>query len=598
MKPFSRWVLFWLVALAFLAPLKFGTPVSVQISVLPPMGFFDWIFFSWPNELAVLLACGALIWMVLDPNRIAVRADLLFYLPVAFLVTQLIAMPGTICQQTSVDTLMHFTVCVLLFYAAAWYVRDGAMAAQVFTGFGLATFLILIFAVQQHFGGLEATRQFAEAHGIDRRAVHYKLMGERVFATLVSPNTLAAFLVLVFAPMMAWIWVRGRTWNGRVKWATLVFVGALMIYCLALTGSRGGFVAFSAMVVAALLCFLPSGSRRTGWVVGSLVAIGAIFFLAHEAGLMGLGTGSISSRGDYWRGAVAIARDHPWRGTGVGTFGSIYTSYKTATSEEARQVHNDFLEMWCDSGVLAFVVFGMLWVVALRDGFELARQRHGDAASLAICAALAGWVVHGLVDFDLYVPGVAMPAFILLGMLQGLKGVPEAELVPSTGRPRQVLVTACVVICLLLAWAEGRSLLGWYSYGSAMQLMDRTVTAEPDPVGALEKAQRAIQLDPNNPYYYALAGDLAVTQEQFGQAAAYYRSAIRCDSYRASYHWRLARVLMAGGAGNDQVMAELTRATRLNPTQLKYQHDLQGFEESIRQPSPPLLDSSPTEQHP
>ena len=73
MKPFNRWVLFWLVALAFLAPLKFGTPVSVQTAVVPPIGLFEWIFFSWPNELATLLVCAALIWMVLDPGRLAAR---------------------------------------------------------------------------------------------------------------------------------------------------------------------------------------------------------------------------------------------------------------------------------------------------------------------------------------------------------------------------------------------------------------------------------------------------------------------------------------------------------------------------------------------
>jgi hypothetical protein len=47
------------------------------------------------------------------------------------------------------------------------------------------------------------------------------------------------------------------------------------------------------------------------------------------------------------------------------------------------------------------------------------RQRR-DPVALAIAASLTGWVVHGLVDFDLYVPGVAVPAFLLFGAAQGL----------------------------------------------------------------------------------------------------------------------------------------------------------------------------------
>ena len=113
---------------------------------------------------------------------------------------------------------------------------------------------------------------------------------------------------------------------------------------------------------------------------------------------------------------MAIARDHFWLGTGPGTFGSIYPKYKTAQTEEAQLVHNNFLEMWSDSGLPAFIVFAALWLLAIKDGFRLAGQRRGDVGAVAVCAALTGWVVHGLVDFDLYVPGVAIPAFLLLGI--------------------------------------------------------------------------------------------------------------------------------------------------------------------------------------
>ncbi|MEI6084822.1 MAG: O-antigen ligase family protein [Verrucomicrobiota bacterium] len=590
MKTYTRWVIFCLAALTFLAPLKFGTPVVLTLSLVPPGNFFDWVFFSWPNQLAVMAAFAALLWLVVDRDRIAARVDFLFVLPLLFLLSQLLATQSSICLQTSADTLLHFAMCVLLFYAAAWYVRDGAAAAWVFGALGLATFLILVFSLEQHFGGLQQTREYAAVYAENMSSdLRLRLTSNRVFGTLVYPNALAGFLVLAFAPVMAWIWVRARGWDARMKWVALGLVGGLMIFVLALTGSRGGFVAFAAMVMTGLFCLVPKGSRRTWWVVVALVVIAGIFVGAQQAGFIKLGTESVSARRDYWQGAIQIARDHPWLGTGPGTFGSIYPKYKTALTEEAQLVHNNFLQMWSDSGVAGFVIFALLWLVALRDSFELARQRYGDAAAIAVCAALAGWTVHSLMDFDLYVPGVAVPAFVLMGVLQGLKDMPEIEPVTSYRRPRMAVGTFCVAVVALVVWWEGRSLLAGFYH--AENLAQQGISAS----AAVEAANQAIRLNPRNPHFHGAAGDLAARLGRFGEAIRFYEDAVDCDPYRASFHWRLARVLIAAGGHESQAIEQLKVAVALNPTKNAYREDLQAFEKSIRQASPALLQSRPDE---
>ncbi len=590
MKNYNRIVVVCLGALAFLAPLKFGTPVIAQGMLVPPGSPYEWLFYAWPNQLATLIAFGTLLWLVLDGERLAARVDLLFVLPLLFLASQAIAAPPSITPQTTADTLMAFAVDTLLFYAAAWYVRDGAAAARIFGALGLATILIMVMAMEQHYGGLQQTREFAALYTDTAHAppdLLLRLTSNRVFASLVYPNALAGFLVLAFAPTLAWIWVRGRSWVPGVKWLTLLFAGGLMAFCLVLTGSRGGFVAFAAMIMAGLFCFVPKGSRRARWVVVALLAIAAVFVLAHRSGLIGVSMDSASARRDYWRGAIAIARDHPWLGTGPGTFGSIYPKYKTASTEEAQLVHNNFLQMWSDSGLVAFLAFSLLWLVALRDAFELARQRTGDAAAVAVCAALAGWVVHSLIDFDLYVPGVAMPAFLLLGVLQGLKELPQMQPVAPRERTKLAVATVCVAVVAGVLWMEGRSLGAAFSHGQTRQL-ERT-----DPTSALAMARRSIELAPRNPHYYAAAGNLAVTLSHFGEAVDYYRAAIECDPYRASYHWRLARALVTAGSHLDQVVEQLRAAHALNPTKQLYREDLAAAEESVRQSTPALLGSVP-----
>ena len=590
MKWFGRWVVFCLAGLAFFAPLKFGTPVIAQSSLIPPNTVTEWIFFTWPQQLATLFVFGALLWLVLDGERLTARVDLLFVLPLLFLASQSVAAPPSIAPQTTADTLMAFAANTLLFYAAAWYVRDGATAARIFGALGLATMMVMVMALEQRYGGLQRSREYAALYTDSAHTAPDMLLrmtSDRVFASLVYPNALAGYLVLAFAPTLAWIWVRGRMWVAWMKWSTLVFVGALMTFCLALTGSRGGFVAFAAMVLAGLFCFMPKGSRRIRWVAVALLAIAGAFWMAHRSGLVGLGTESVSARGDYWRGAIAIARDHPWLGTGPGTFGSIYPKYKIATTEEAQLVHNSFLQMWSDSGVVGFLTFALLWLVALRDAFQLARQRRYDPAAIAVCAALAGWAVHSLMDFDLYIPGVAMPAFLLLGVLQGLKELPQVKPVAPREQSRLAIGAICVAVVAVVLWMEGRSLAASYAHGRSNQLQASY------PAAALANARRAIELAPRNPNYQAAAGNMAVALERFEEAIRYYREAIDCDPYRASYHWRLARALAAAGATKDQVIKQLRRAHDLNPTKELYRQDL---EENLRQPTPDLLGSPPAKQ--
>lgn len=577
MKRFRRWIIACLAVLAFIAPLKFGTPVVTQAQLIPPTNLYEWLFFPWPNQIAVIFVFAGLLWLVLDSDRLAVRVDALFLLPIVFLATQALATASSINRQISVDTLLHFTTCVVLFYAAAWYVRDGGSAARVFGGLGLATFLVCVLALQQHFGGLQDSREFAALYK-DQASMPKDLLlrmtSNRVFAWFGGyPNALAGYLVVAFAPTLAWVWVRARNWNTRVKWFTLVFIAGGMGYCLLLTGSRGGLVAFAVMVLAGLLGFTAGGARRGMGVGLTTLALVAVFLVAQQAGLVTLGRSSLEARGDYWRGAVKIARDHSWLGTGPGTFGSIYPKYKTAQTEEAQLAHNNYLQMWSDSGFCAFIVFAALWLLALKDALRLIGQRRGDAGAVAVCAALAGWVIHGLVDFDLYVPGLAIPAFMLLGILQGLKEQPTVKPVTPRGNTKWGIGLISVAIVGTVIWAEEKSLAANFLYGEAIDL------ARLDPLGAAREIQRAVDLWPDNASYQAAAGNLAMHLGRFDQAIGYYRTAVRNDPFRASYHWRLAQAEMAFHGLSEKALDELGRAVELNGTNKRYQQALADAKE-------------------
>ena len=180
----------------------------------------EWLFYAWPNEVAVILVFSGFVWLVLDPQRMLARVDLLFVLPLMFLLTQAVTAPTSICRQTTIDTLMLFATCALLFYVGAWYVRDGAATARIFGGLTLATLFVCMMALEQHFGGLAESRKQASMY-LDSSKVPKDLLlrmtSNRVFGSFVYPNALAGFLVISFMPTLTWIGVRARGWAPWVK---------------------------------------------------------------------------------------------------------------------------------------------------------------------------------------------------------------------------------------------------------------------------------------------------------------------------------------------------------------------------------------------
>jgi O-antigen ligase len=594
MKGLANRFVLGLAAVAFLAPLKFGAPAMVQWAVVPPTDALEWLYFTWPNELAIILVFAGFIWLVLDRDRMLARVDLLFVLPLFFLLTQILAAPWTICPQVTIDTVMLFAAGVLLFYVGAWYARDGAATGRIFGGLALATLFACILAMQQHFGGLEETRAYASTH-VDTatapRDFLARMTSNRVFGPFVYPNALAGFLVVVFAPVLAWIWTRARGWDVRVKWIALVFAAGEMLFCLLLTGSRGGFVAFGFMTLAVLWCLVPKGRRGAAKAIAVLVLVlGVVVALARHGGLLHFGTESLEARTDYWRGAIRIIKAHPWIGTGPGTFGSIYPMYKTALTEEAAAVHNNFLQMWSDSGMLAFVAFAVLWGVAMRDSFRLARERVGDVAAAAICGALVGWTVHGLVDFELYAPGVALPVFVLLGTLQGLKELPKTNFVAPRHRANWVVGAMCVAVVGAVLWIESRALAATFM-GEQAHRMEGI-----NPVAALDENRRAARLAPWNSRLQSGLGEMALRAGRIEEAFPAYRHAIECDPYRASGWWQLARAKIAAHGVDTEALQLLRRAVELNPTNSHYIQALAAAKESVRQSTGALLEFIPAKE--
>jgi len=406
-----------------------------------------------------------LLGLVAFPGLLATRWRLphpvwLVILPLIWLFWEWLASTRSVSAELSHPTLNHFASCVLCFYLGLFALSSAQSLGKFWLPISCGFVLVLAAGWQQHFGGLEQTRNYFYTYiypQLKEVSPEYlkKIASNRIFSTLFYPNALAGTLLLVLPPVLAFIAsARQRlTMPARVFLLGLVGVGALG--CLLWSGSKGGWLLMLLLVLLAVA--RASGTRRSKALVAIIILLVALpAFFAKYARFFQRGATSVSARFDYWRAAAQIARANPVFGTGPGTFALAYAKIKRPESEMSRLVHNDYLQQACDSGLPGCFAYGTFVIGGLIvAGNRLFRSAHGlpqscNESSLpanyqksespgdlegsnwqcfAIWLGLFGWACQSLFEFALYIPALTWLAFAMLGLLLG-----HREDVCSSGR--------------------------------------------------------------------------------------------------------------------------------------------------------------------
>ena len=122
---------------------------------------------------------------------------------------------------------------------------------------------------------------------------------------------------------------------------------------------------------------------------------------------------------ETYKSTLRMIDDHPWLGTGQGTFAYAFPAYRSPNVSlwgVWDLAHNTLLEIAADMGVplAALVVAAWLavFVVLVRGAFV---RRGGLAVPVAGLAVAILAVLHSLIDFSLQIPGFAIVALCLVG---------------------------------------------------------------------------------------------------------------------------------------------------------------------------------------
>jgi len=412
--------------------LKFGNPPIMESLVPAPTDIWEFLFLSsWPIGWAYsLLGVFALVGLI--TSRWKINAPLwLVALPLVWLAWESLAASQSLAPQASFRVVAHFGACVVCFCLGLFSLSRAGSLAPFWAGITVPFLLVLAVGWEQHFGGLAETRRYFYANIYPTLKAplppeYYKrLNSTRIFSTLFYPNTLAGALLLLLPPVLTAVaTVRRLTVAARTFLVTVIALAALA--CLSWSGSKAGWLL--ALVLGLVALFrLPLDTKARIALVSAVLLLGLAGFSWKFATLLSRGAPSASARLDYWQAALRITAAHPLLGSGPGTFGPAYLAVKRPESEPAKLTHNDYLEQACDSGLPGFIVYSVFVLAALvwsaprtpqrktapRTWPALAQDRMGAAVWLGVL----GWSLQGFVEFGLYVPALAWPAFALIGWL-------------------------------------------------------------------------------------------------------------------------------------------------------------------------------------
>ena len=378
-------------------------------------------------------------------------------------------------------------------------------------------------------------------------AMLVRLESGRPSGPFVLPTALAGFLAITIPASLLSALEGGLAARAGAAAALLV-----QCYGLFLTRSLGGLAALA----CACVVLLGRGSRRplrrflpAAAVLLLVIGIASLVFLRARHGEMTSAPGAdpVSLRAGNWRVAAAMIGDHPLFGVGPGAFGTFYPRYMRAGMNETQYAHNSYLQLVSTWGLWILLPIGAA-IAVFASCLRGAGPR--DAGRLAALAGGTAFLVHNLIDFTFYQPGVAVPCALLLGVATAGAATPPAgqdatqprgqgdgAARGSRGRARVALGCAAAALLLIHGVRAARCSMLLERAGAAAR--------RGDLAAAREDAVRASAARPGDPRPWAFLSEMAIASRRddpnalrLGREAA--ERAVALDPEAAGRHHVLA----------------------------------------------------------
>ena len=445
-----------------------------------------------------------------QPHRLCLITTALFF---GYVIGRAVLSPVPYLARADLYSVL--SALVVYFFIACIFTESKRRISLVIFLLGLGMVHVVIGAIQFRNDNNFMLISFLQRYDYDRRASGF----------YVCPNHLAGLLeVLAIFGLSIICWSRGPNWGKMI----LGYVVGVCYLGVLLTSSRGGYLSTvtSLAVFAALsLAILRRSSSRIFWgisgagLVGAVIIAVTIFSGVKKSDFLSGRAQTIfevkNVRLDMWQAALEQWRLQPFFGTGSGThlfYGRQFRSDRV--QRDAVYVHNDYLHLLAEYGLLGIALFFVFLGSHLRNGWKnfkrLGPKRvavshrltsGGMALQVGGLSAVSAYIVHSIFDFNLHIPANVLLLALVFGILANAGTLRETE---PTAPKKSVFQWRLVLpaIGIILAVQCVRLLPGEY-----FAERSRTALRDDQPASSVFFALKGLAWEKQNPNLYQYLGN-------------------------------------------------------------------------------------------
>ena len=318
----------------------------------------------------------------------------------------------------------------------------------------------------------------------------YDIYGPRPHHPMLNPNNMATFINI------ALLWTIGLLMieENKTRKNILLALTTLFYTALIITQSRAGAICF---LISLLVLFIgaitPDIRASLKQFSPKLLKLGVLLLMvpfllnldlgktlgtnanSPQRSLLAtekiLNTKSVGMRLDTWRSTGQMISEHPWLGTGLGSFSSRFPRYRDPGDiNDGFFAHIDPLQFWVEMGILApFIFYTILLCALLRTLRALSHSADDKTLHIKIMAPFAAMLavaLHAHVSFPLYHAAIITSLSLMMSIWYGAtaQALPEEKtwLVKPAEKQRLYYRLAIVILTgMALLWPT-RTTVGKY----------------------------------------------------------------------------------------------------------------------------------------
>lgn len=420
--------------------------------------------------------------------------------------------------------------------------------------------------------------------------LHQVFTQKRIFATFQLPTSLSAFIAMVL-PIAGGLLVEFR----KKVWCVLLLIIAMMIMVVALvqTQSNGGAIALVAGLGLGTLIILRDRKLPVAWILLGIVAAGlaAVFAIGLIRGNfiwdLAATNSPIRLRALLWQAGVAMLFRFGLTGIGAGNFHLGFFSYVGGDVRPTKYLHNSFLQIPIEFGVIGLVVMVCGLYLLARAIIVRKDKQPLSPAGYGLIISILVFLVANFFEIILYFHSLGYLGAFLIGLFLSRKNKDTSN--NERLKPASPWAISGGLFCLLIMLFLGKMYLAEHLYNKASSSLTQAeiekgisgeITTPPESEAKnnsrdwkteIDQLQAAIALDSGNYRYHILLAQILEksNKKQEERVLEEYKTARDLSPWLPNLHYSYGIQLIR----NKQYLSgtrEVATASYLYPSNKEY----------------------------